>query len=303
MGIGKITEFNVRSGNWNSYVERVEMYFKVNSIKEELWLPTLIAAMASGSASADVLHAGVAWRGRGAPARGGARPPSRSRDKHSYGGGGNNAVSCHVCGASDHRSDDCRYKRFICGKCRQRGHLRRVCPLRSGARERRATDDLVAHVQAGGGSREVDLASGSMLSGDDESPHSDDEWGAEEDLHQLCLNGYKPVRLPLCIDGTKIPMEIDTGSLVSCISKMTYDKYFSNRPLEGSNLVFKFYNGAKIRPVGVFRPAVSYGSESKLLELFVIEGGTTSLLGRQWISELKIRMPKMYSNIVCNEKI
>ncbi|KOB73004.1 Uncharacterized protein OBRU01_11713 [Operophtera brumata] len=45
MGIGKITEFNVRSGNWNSYVERVEMYFKVNSIKEELWLPTLIAAM------------------------------------------------------------------------------------------------------------------------------------------------------------------------------------------------------------------------------------------------------------------
>lgn len=43
MSIGNISEFNVRSGNFTSYVERLGMFFKVNKIKEELWLPTSIA--------------------------------------------------------------------------------------------------------------------------------------------------------------------------------------------------------------------------------------------------------------------
>lgn len=431
MGIGKLAEFNVRAGNWTLYVERVEMYFKVNAIKEDLWLPTLIAAMgdeayellsnltspkkpsektfitvvqvmrdhlqpkpsfmaeryrfrqrrqlagesisqyiselkrlsrycefetvleenlrdqlvcglsselirqrvfteenlgyakavkiacameaaerdaaavertgggetASSSGSADVLHAGVARRGRPAGGRGGTRLPSRAGQ---YSGGGKNTCSCSVCGAGDHRSDDCRYKTFICGKCRQRGHLRRVCPARGGVRAQRTTgaDGLVAHVQAGGGSGCGGAGSetGAALSGDDEPPHSEDDWEVEEDLHQLCLNGYKPVRLSVLIDGIEISMEVDTGSLVSCISRVTYDRYFRNRVLQRSDLVFKFYNGDRIQPLGVIKPGVTYGRECKSLELFVIEGGTTSLLGRQWLSELKIRIPALYKS-------
>ncbi|CAK1588895.1 unnamed protein product [Parnassius mnemosyne] len=45
MSVGKISEFDVKTGNWTAYVERLEMYFVANSVKDEIKLPTLIAAM------------------------------------------------------------------------------------------------------------------------------------------------------------------------------------------------------------------------------------------------------------------
>lgn len=45
MAVGKISEFDMDCGNWSSYAERLEMYFKVNGVKDELKLPTLITTM------------------------------------------------------------------------------------------------------------------------------------------------------------------------------------------------------------------------------------------------------------------
>jgi hypothetical protein len=45
MSFGKIGDFDTNAGNWGLYVERLEMYFKVNKVEEELWLPTLITAI------------------------------------------------------------------------------------------------------------------------------------------------------------------------------------------------------------------------------------------------------------------
>ncbi|XP_037297354.1 uncharacterized protein LOC119190175 [Manduca sexta] len=45
MSIGKVREFDVRSGVWSSYIDRLNMYFKVNKVTDDLKLPTLIATM------------------------------------------------------------------------------------------------------------------------------------------------------------------------------------------------------------------------------------------------------------------
>ncbi|XP_028176933.1 uncharacterized protein LOC114364819 isoform X2 [Ostrinia furnacalis] len=45
MSVGQMREFDVRSGNWSSYVERLEMYFIVNKVVDEFKLPTLISVM------------------------------------------------------------------------------------------------------------------------------------------------------------------------------------------------------------------------------------------------------------------
>ncbi|XP_048005852.1 uncharacterized protein LOC125241419 [Leguminivora glycinivorella] len=45
MSIGKLHEFNVSNGAWSSYMDRVEMYYKVNKVADELKVPVLIAAM------------------------------------------------------------------------------------------------------------------------------------------------------------------------------------------------------------------------------------------------------------------
>lgn len=45
MSVGKIGAFQLDSDNWTLYVERLEQYFVVNNVKEELKVPTLITVM------------------------------------------------------------------------------------------------------------------------------------------------------------------------------------------------------------------------------------------------------------------
>ncbi|KAM3955701.1 uncharacterized protein ACR2FA_010382 [Aphomia sociella] len=49
MSIGKISEFDVDVDNWRLYVERLEQYFVVNKISEELKVPTLVTVMGARS--------------------------------------------------------------------------------------------------------------------------------------------------------------------------------------------------------------------------------------------------------------
>lgn len=45
MVIGQIGQFEVSSGNWEAYIERVEMYLLANKIEDAMKLPTLITIM------------------------------------------------------------------------------------------------------------------------------------------------------------------------------------------------------------------------------------------------------------------
>ncbi|CAK1602222.1 unnamed protein product [Parnassius mnemosyne] len=91
-------------------------------------------------------------------------------------------------------------------------------------------------------------------------------------------------------------MEIDTGSALSCISKTTYEDTFNHLPLLPCDLALNFYDGTKIKPLGYCEVNVTYGRSSKVLDLYVINNGTTTLLGRQWLSELDISVPKFNVN-------
>ncbi|XP_049886688.1 uncharacterized protein LOC126381229 [Pectinophora gossypiella] len=45
MSIGRVSEFDVKTGVWSSYVDRLDMYFTANDVKSDRKLPTLIAVM------------------------------------------------------------------------------------------------------------------------------------------------------------------------------------------------------------------------------------------------------------------
>ncbi|XP_048486375.1 uncharacterized protein LOC119690846 [Plutella xylostella] len=89
---------------------------------------------------------------------------------------------CTACGANTHSWARCRFKNFICSKCKQRGHLRRQCP-NPGAGPYRRDGRGIHHVDT-----RLDQAAPPR---DEESEDSLSE--LEEDLHQLSLNGYRPV--------------------------------------------------------------------------------------------------------------
>ncbi|XP_063830254.1 uncharacterized protein K02A2.6-like [Ostrinia nubilalis] len=215
------------------------------------------------------------WRGAGWR----AQPPGPAAR------GGPSDAACGACGGQDHRHENCRYKEFICSRCRRRGHLRRVCPERGSQGDfKRGMHHVTEFTEDSAGE---DAADERLTQ-------------AEEELFQLNLNGYKPVSLSLLIDGHNIVMEVDTGSAISCISEITYHKYFKINPIEPCKTILKFYDGSKIKPLGTIKPQVKYNNVCKRLELFVIKGGTTSLLGRYWLSELNISIPPFHKYQVSN---
>lgn len=59
--------------------------------------------------------------------------------------------------------------------------------------------------------------------------------------------------------------------------------------VETYNSVLRFYDDSKIKPLGIIR----LQGRKKQLELFIIEDGTTALIGRQWLAELQIHILKL----------
>ncbi|KAL4720160.1 hypothetical protein ACJJTC_011787 [Scirpophaga incertulas] len=379
MSFGKITEFDVHSGNWSLYVERLEMFLKVNKLEEELWLPTLITAigdecyellssLASPRRPAELTYDGAVtllrqhlhpkpsvmaerYRFRQRRQRSGEtvaqyitelkklsrycdfgsilednlrdqlvcglhnetiRQRLFAEDNLTYGGaiklagaleaaerdaavaerndfaGGNTSKPSRS--GSESRTSGTLAVTALQSSQREtkvaRRHLRRVCPRAgcSGGKDIR-------------GRRQVNLVKTSRENDLEDSSSSGE---LEEELHQLSLNSYKPVSLQILVDDAWIQMEVDTGSAVSCISKKTYEKFFKSRSIESNTVIFKFYNGSCVKPLGVIKPLVHYNNKCKNLELFVIDGGTTSLLGRQWLSELGINIPHFIND--CKSK-
>ncbi|XP_047998120.1 uncharacterized protein LOC125235564 [Leguminivora glycinivorella] len=358
MSVGKIKAFEVSSGNWSTYVDRVNMYFKANDISDNLQLPTLIAVM--GDEAYELLSNLTSPKKPGEmtykevikimsdhiepkPSFMAERYRLRQRRQ-----GDKETVAQYLadlkkmaryCDFSTALEDNLR-DQFVCGlkndtirqrlfaesdltyskavqlalsleaaekdaamverasvsetgdageRAETRRQRRGPAPGAGGRRgaQRANRASAIHHVQAEDGETqyEEEVTSGSDF---------------EEDLHHLCLNDYKSVSLSLGLDDEVISMEIDTGCAVSCIGRDTYNKYFKHRPLEQFPLVLTVYDGRPVRPLGVIRPVVRFKNQLKKLELFVIEGGTTPILGRHWLTELQIRIPRFRKEYLYN---
>lgn len=225
--------------------------------------------------------------GRASGPRGasGGRPAARAAGRGSS-GGGPSAISgagsgkfhnsekndayfkCTVCGKF-HNAATCKFKLYVCRLCNQEGHLKRMCPkLRSRTSLYNVTEEKGVPVD------------------------DTDSTGSEEvnnfSLNTKRLSIFAPYTVDVYIDGILLNMEIDTGSSISCISLQCYQNLFSHCRLQKTDLVLRYYTGENVKPVGKITPTVRFKRICKQLELYVIENGKTSLLGRCWLNELKI---------------
>lgn len=225
--------------------------------------------------------------GRARRARGSGGRPYEPAEAPETGHARSALSNCRGCGATSHGYGDCRFRDYVCSLCKRTGHLRRVCTAG-------AAGTATGSKPTGGTHRSAGVHFGNA---DSEEPADQDKyWEDCVDLYQLNLGDYKPVSLPICINDREIIMEIDTGTAISCISEATYLKHFTENQIIPNDLCIKFYDGSKIRPLGIIKPMVKYRDIVKELELFVIKGGTTSLLGRQWLGELGIQVPILNCN-------
>ena len=104
-------------------------------------------------------------------------------------------------------------------------------------------------------------------------------------------NSKGAYQVQLGINGVQTQMEVDTGASLSIMSAETYQTLCDPKAkpvLKKSTAVLETYTGETIFPEGEIDVTVSYGDQIKSLKLTILPGSGPSLLGRDWLKEIRL---------------
>ena len=110
-------------------------------------------------------------------------------------------------------------------------------------------------------------------------------------MYNISNQGANPWSVTVQADRADLRMEIDTGASVSIISRATYQATWleNERPvLQPSRASLSTFTGEKIDVIGLIDVRVIYKGQDKCLPLLVVNGKGPSLLGRDWLRELRL---------------
>ena len=152
-----------------------------------------------------------------------------------------------------------------CHNCGRKGHLNTVCrsqgPKRTDRQVHKMEDDVT------------------------ESTDSEDEY------ELFAINSSKktkPFTAKLEVDGKPVHMEIDTGASLTLMSEQTFHNQWPIATLATSTITLHSYSGESIPVLGTVDVRVKYGGQEVTLPLLIVKGEGPSLLGRNWLEEIKL---------------
>ena len=100
-----------------------------------------------------------------------------------------------------------------------------------------------------------------------------------------------PFYITVIVDDMPIRMEVDTGAGVSIISEKTYKNTWEEGqapPIQPAKIRLCTYTEEEVVAVGRLHVKVKYGQEQKDLSLVVTQGKGPSLLGRDWLTCMRL---------------
>ncbi len=191
---------------------------------------------------------------------------------------------CHRCGGR-HLASSCRFRDADCRRCGKRGHIARVC--RSKPKEQHSPGRETA--------RPTDRRTNVLEDVEEEPENQDTVYPAS----LFCLSGRTtdPLRETVQINQVDVSMEVDTGASLSVISEETYKASWSlerRPPLRPSGAGLRTYTGEELEVLGRVVVSVSYRGQQKELSLLVVRGSGPSLLGRDWLAELRLDWKELH---------
>ncbi|XP_060081069.1 uncharacterized protein K02A2.6-like [Ylistrum balloti] len=125
-----------------------------------------------------------------------------------------------------------------------------------------------------------------------ERSHSDKAEGTNSDSGKSVAKGYK---VNLGLNGCPVQMEIDTGAAVTICSEKMYTDHLLQLSLQKPTVKLKDYGGVNVPLRGEVTVPVTYGNQSHNLLLRVACGNRPSLLGRNWLSHIKLDWPSIFT--------
>lgn len=105
----------------------------------------------------------------------------------------------------------------------------------------------------------------------------------------------EPFMVNMCVDGKQLEMEVDTGASVSIVSNTTFvELWKGTKKLKESTVVLRSYANQTIKVLGELVVKVVYGDQEKKLNLLVVAGKGSSLLGRDWLKQIRLNWTEIY---------
>ena len=183
---------------------------------------------------------------------------------------------CHRCGGK-HSPAQCKYKDYECRYCKKKGHLQSVCRKKKKAEESTTPAKPTKWVEE------------ESTSKNDVSEYSDSLW-------HVTNGSSKSITVQVKLNGVPSQMELDTGASVSLISEATFET-LKKRGAELSTSSAKLctYTGEAIKVMGSTNVRVTYEDQDVTLPLLVTEGKGPSLIGRNWLSSLRLNWKAIFT--------
>ena len=178
----------------------------------------------------------------------------------------NDRQKCFRCGMKNHMANECKYKNSTCFTCNKVGHLKSEC--RNKQRKSHYTS---------------------------EEPEGD--FHDEEPLYTINEQTHitPPVMVGISVEGVDIDFELDTGSSSSVLSFDDYQKHFKYIALRQKSNTVHAYAGSKLNVAGQISVDVEYAGQKMSLPLTIVHADKHAppLLGRSWLSKLKLDWPNV----------
>ena len=175
---------------------------------------------------------------------------------------------CYRCARTGHEAKNCRFATATCLACGKKGHIAPACRSKTDKRQPRIPPRQVKCLTEG-----------------DAQANSD-----TDDFYLLNVGSKssRPITVDVLVNGKQLTMDLDTGASVSIISEAKGKELFPGTAIKKSRVTLKTYTDESIRVLGELPVTVRYQGQEEQLVLFVVEGMGPSLLGRNWLSRLKI---------------
>ena len=122
----------------------------------------------------------------------------------------------------------------------------------------------------------------------EDSPPLSDSESSEYTFCTLSSSSSKPIQVSVMIDKQQLLMEVDTGAAMSLVSGETYCRMWLQKSLQQATTMLRTYSAEYLSVCRCMNAEVVYGHQQLTLPLLVIKGNDPSLLGRDWLSQLKL---------------
>ena len=179
--------------------------------------------------------------------------------------------SCFRCGGN-HTPQTCRFKDQTCHFCQNKGHIQKVCRKKGAAKQEREN--------ASKRSNPVH--------------YLEDEQGVAGNFSIFKVEdetAEPAILIHITMNGSKIPMELDTGATLSVMSEETWKETCPTATLQQSSARLSTYSGEPLTVLGKAMVNVEYEGQTENLPLQIIKGSGPSLFGRNWLSKIRLNWP------------